>query len=290
MGLVFVGTSLTLFLFSMFFAHSLAYAAAFLFFSVLLLSLFATNGNMGGVALDPATRRRQHRYGDDQRWTVLVANGGPGTARTVSLGDRGMEVEAPVDVPPAGSRALVARTRLPPGRHRRERLRPRSAFPFGLFGAWRVEPAGLSLFVAPRRSNGTALGLEDFRLPPSGGAGEASLQGGDEFAGLRRYAEGDPVGRIDWKRSLPGRILTRSYGERAAEAHLIDGDLARARGAGPVEALEAVSHFVHACERGGGPYAVRLGGETGPFGRGRAHWEAVMERLASAAESAAESA
>ena len=288
-GLVFLGTCLVLFLFAMFFERSLAYAAAFLLLSILLMSLFATNANMGGVFIDPSTRARQHGYGDAQSWTVLLGNRGPGTARTVSLGGAssagpaGASAGASVDVPPAGSRALALGTRLMPGRHRLDRLSPRSSFPFGLFRAWRREPADVSLFVAPARRSRAGLRLEDFRLPVDHGDAAAGPSAGDEFAGLREYAEGDPVARIDWRRSRPWRLLSRSYGGSASRAHLIDADRIRAAGAGRLGALEAASHLVHACEEGGAPYALRIGGETGPMGLGGAHWEAAVERLALAA-------
>ena len=264
MGIVFLALSL-------FYGHSSAYAAAFLFVSILSLSVVLTRDNAADLSIEAATESL-YGYEDGQDWRLGVRNVGRAKKFMLSIG-------GPLeDVGPGCGRLLAFSTKWTRGIHRGDVVL-RSFFPFGLFEAG---GAGRSFrfVIAAKRENRTPLGLEDFRLPGAKGGGGGTKPGGQEFMGLREYVEGDPVGGIDWKRSSPDKTLVRTYGESPSEGYLIDEAIIGGRVPNREDVLVTLSYFADRCAASGVTYALKFGGSMSPFGRGRAHDEDVVGRLA----------
>ena len=275
MGLYFVGTALILLVISVFYNHSLAYAATFLFLGFFCLSAFITKSNIKGLALHRKNHKRQYAYEEEQSWGVVFQNVSEKPIYMIELKGQAKELTC---LESLRFERLGFSTSFRRGLHTMATLGASSIFPFGLFRASVVMAADMAFLVAPRRENKTPLSLSDFAcLGPQGKWNPSG--GGDEFEDYREYAEGEPIGCIDWKKSCLDTLWVKTYSTRESQVYLIDENRVKNRVSSREALLTTMSYFIDLCNKCGSDYAIKWKGQTGPFGRGQKHWENIMERI-----------
>lgn len=157
-------------------------------------------------------------------------------------------------------------------------IRLSTRYPLGLFEAWcYLRPARRCLvYPAPRPSP-----------LPTGGSGSSALPHGaggnrDDFAGFRPRQPADPLQHVAWKisaRQDDGPLLVRQ--ESAGDAGQLHLDWADTdAGLDTDSRLGQMVAWVLAAEAAGQSYALALPGETLAAGRGEAHCQHCLERLA----------
>ncbi|MBV8144671.1 MAG: DUF58 domain-containing protein [Gammaproteobacteria bacterium] len=122
-------------------------------------------------------------------------------------------LELPV---PAPRRGLV----------RLERVRLSSAWPFGLFRVWTWVHTPITMLVYPHPHGSLPMPVDSARLV---GARSRSGAGGDEWAGLRPFRDGDSPRQVDWKayaREAP--LLVKEYVQGASDLRLFEFEELRA--------------------------------------------------------------
>ena len=155
------------------------------------------------------------------------------------------------------------------------RLTLYTEFPLGLFYAWSYLHFDTRCMVYPKPLSDAPL---PFGLAPEG-TGKLSITGDDDFAGLRKYVEGDALPRIAWKayareRGLQVKQFTTPLGE---ELWL---DLADAPDHTEEEKLSRMTRWVLDAEAQGLRYGLRLPDGELPINNGIAHRDECLRRLA----------
>ena len=155
------------------------------------------------------------------------------------------------------------------------RLTLYTEFPLGLFYAWSYLHFDTHCLVYPKP-------LGDAPLPIGSspdGTGKRSMTGDDDFAGLRKYTEGDALPRIAWKayareRGLQVKQFTTPLGE---ELWL---DYSEAPERTEEERLARMTRWVLDAEAQGLRYGLRLPDGELPCNHGIAHRDECLRRLA----------
>ena len=157
------------------------------------------------------------------------------------------------------------------------RIRVYSTYPLGILRAWAYfeSDADCLVYPAPR---GT-LPLPEGRSATSGES-SANKPGVDDFAGMRKYAPGDPVRAIAWKALARSEdvMVKRFHGEASRRVWL---SWAATERAGDLEArLSQLAQWVLAAEESGAVYALSLPGLEIDFARGHQHLHGCLAALA----------
>ncbi len=155
------------------------------------------------------------------------------------------------------------------------RLTLSTEFPLGLFYAWSYLHFDTRCLVYPKP-------LSDAPLPDGNspdGTGKNSVVGDDDFAGLRKYAAGDALPRIDWKsyareRGLQVKQFTTPLGE---ELWL---DFFAAPDRDEEEKLARMTRWVLDAEVQGLRYGLSLPDGDLPSNNGSAHRDECLRRIA----------
>ena len=155
------------------------------------------------------------------------------------------------------------------------RLTLYTQFPLGLFYAWSYLQFDTGCLIYPKP-------LHDAPLPLGGapdGTGKRSITGDDDFAGLRKYVEGDALPRIAWKayareRGLQVKQFTTPLGE---ELWL---DISDAPDRTEEEKISRMTRWVLDAEAQGLRYGLRLPDSELPSNNGIAHRDTCLRRLA----------
>jgi len=152
-----------------------------------------------------------------------------------------------------------------------------SEYPTGLFRAWTRVDTGLTCLAYPRPVAAPASVASTASVR---GEGEiAPTAGVEDFQGLSAYQPGDPPRRIHWQSYSRGRGLhVKTFGGQAGTDWMLDLDAIRE---GDIERKLSVLCF-HLLQghRQRCSVAMKLGGQTIPAGRGRAHRDRCLRALA----------
>jgi uncharacterized protein (DUF58 family) len=155
------------------------------------------------------------------------------------------------------------------------RLKLYTEFPLGLFHAWSYLHFDTRCLVYPKP-------LKDAPLPPGNapdGAGKHGVTGDDDFAGLRKYASGDALPRIAWRAFAGGKGLqVKQFSTTVGEELWLDYDYAF--DASMEEKLARMTRWVLDAEAQGLRYGIRLPDTELPSGRGAAHRNECLRRIA----------
>lgn len=155
------------------------------------------------------------------------------------------------------------------------RLTLYTEFPLGLFYCWSYLHFDLRCLVYAKP-------LSDAPLPTGSspnGTGKRSIAGDDDFSGLRKYAAGDALPRIDWKayareRGLQVKQFSTPLGE---ELWL---DMADAPDRNEEDKLARMTRWVLDAEAQGLRYGLRLADGELPSSSGSAHRDECLRRIA----------
>jgi uncharacterized protein (DUF58 family) len=272
-GWLYATLLLVLFLGSLNYQNSLAFALTFTLAGVGLVSMRHTQRNLAGLRVAVGTPQAAFAGGEVRfsvslgcdrrtRYSVRLSCAGGATSNADVHPSSGSEIQLGVPAPRRG--------RLRPGR-----LLIASRYPVGLFRAWTWVNTPIEALVYPRPAGERAL--------PTLGRGSAANGAGrdereEEFEGLRAYRIGDTPRQVAWKASARGRgMQSKVFRGSAASALWLRepdsvGDLERSLSQLCVWILEASRQDLQ--------YGLRLRAIEIEPGRGKAHRQRCLETLA----------
>lgn len=187
-----------LFIISLSYGHSLAFASTFLFVALVMTSTIHTHFNLKDVGLKKVWIKEF--VSADASFSIEAELQNPTTKKKFDLqikkGRKESEKKISLGPGESGDMTLIL-PGLPRGRYRIESLTLGTTFPFGLFSSWSYANADLDFIVHPKKA---AVAWKD--LFESGDSFEDSghsASGDQDFEGHSYYQEGEPLNRIDWR-------------------------------------------------------------------------------------------
>ncbi|MDO9475275.1 MAG: DUF58 domain-containing protein [Pseudohongiella sp.] len=218
-GLLFVITSVVVFVAAINYALSLAFALSFLMTGVFLLTLVHTFMNLQGITL------RGHGAeacfaGDSAVFKIIVQRDDKRIREAIDVGVADTASHTKTDNKSSAknkyngqianlnhsltTEVFLAVKAPQRGLFKAPRLMVKTAYPLGLWEAWSRPDLDLQCLVYPRP--------QVCELPASSGAGDsadnlASVPGNEDFYGLRNYQPGDSKRQIAWKTLARGQGL-----------------------------------------------------------------------------------
>ena len=156
----------------------------------------------------------------------------------------------------------------------------RTLFPFEIFRAWAWLHMDLTGLVYPR--------IADAAPPPpptqsAHGHRQHDARGEEDFAGLRRFHEGDSPRHIAWKAyARTGDMLSKQFSGADTSSQWFDFD--RVDAPGTEQRLSILTRWIVDAERTHSDYGLRLKGLEFPPANGDAHRHRCLEALALFAE------
>ena len=274
-GLVFGLMTFTMLLGSMNYNNNLSFVLTFLLVSVGFVAMHQCQRNLVGLEIsfagvDPVFA------GQAAEFRIAITNHSRNRRPHLQIYIDGQRSRID-DLEPEESR--VFKLEIPTsarGRARLERFGVQTSFPFEMFRAWAWLHMDLSAIVYPAPA-------EPAPAPPptqtSHGHRQHDARGEEDFAGLRRYHEGDSPRQVAWKAyARNGDLLSKQFSGADTSSQWFDFD------AVPVADLEKrlsiLTRWIVDADRTQRDYGLRLPGhEFGPA-HGEAHRHRCLEALA----------
>ena len=268
--------------------NALGYLLAFLMFGLVMVAMLHTYRNLTGLIYCGARALPVHA-GEDALFECQFDNTSPLPRLALGLSPwpAGLDKEARrfmqhLEVRmniPASSTLVTSLHRYTEKRGwmQLDRLRVQSVYPLGILRAWAYFDGDAQCLVYP-----VPRGHLPLPFAPTTASGQAEIHGtgSDEFAGLRRYAAGDPIRAIAWKTLAQERevMVKRFHGQGAARVLLSWSAVAAI--AGTEARLSQLCQWVLQAHAAGHSYALELPGVHRPFGQGREHRDECLRALA----------
>jgi uncharacterized protein (DUF58 family) len=170
----------------------------------------------------------------------------------------------------------------PPVRHVGGTLKlvVRSVYPLGLFSAECMVETAWVRRVHPKPAGDLPLPAPDISRQGDAVAvssHQGHVGGGDDFAGLREWREGDSPRHIDWRAAARGRpLMVKSWSSGVQGIVLLDWNALNLDE--PARAAQ-MARWMEICERDGRPYELRLPGCIIRAGHGPAHLRRCLDAL-----------
>lgn len=279
-GLLFAATLTALLLGSINYLLSLGFALTFLLASIAWIAMFYTFRNLAHLVLQPG-RVESIFAGEIAQFGVVLKSRSRFDRYAVALradpdlgfvwADPSANREVAIRIP------VQFRTR---GWHQMPRVTLQTSFPLGLWRAWSYWQPDLKVLVFPCPGPPGQPLPHSHAEDPAGT--ERSGRGGEEYAGVRRYAAGDSPRHLAWKamaRAPDQGLLTKVLdGASHTEIWL---DLALLPAHLDLEsALSWMARWVLECETAELRYGLRLAAVTIPSSHGPAHALECLTALA----------
>ncbi len=162
------------------------------------------------------------------------------------------------------------------GQIKLERFGVRTLFPFEMFRAWAWLHMDLSGLVYPKPA-------DTVPVPPATqtahGHRQHDARGEEDFAGLRRFHEGDSPRHVAWKAyARTGDLLSKQFSGADTSSQWFDFDQVPAA---DVELrLSVLTRWIIDADRSQGDYGLRVTGQEFPPAHGEAHRHRCLEALA----------
>ena len=282
-GLLFVVSSVVVFVAAINYALSLAFALSFLMTGVFLLTLVHTFMNLQGLNLqgysaDPcfAGERAVFRIvvrRNDTRIREAIDVCAP-VADAAIKGKHDCQLANLTRA--AADEVFLAVPTSERGHFKAPRLRVKTVYPLGLWEAWSRPDLDMQCLVYPRP--------QVCELPPSAGAGDkadnlASVPGTEDFYGLRHYQPGDSRRQIAWKVLARGQGLKTKQFVDPCDVNLML-DWAQFSGLPLETRLSCLCYQVLQLSARDIDFGLRLPGKEFLPGRGDEHRHTLLEALA----------
>jgi uncharacterized protein (DUF58 family) len=162
------------------------------------------------------------------------------------------------------------------GRERLERFGVRTSFPFELFRAWAWLHMDLSAVVYPAPAEPAP------EAPPTQtaqGHRQHDARGEEDFAGLRRYHEGDSPRHVAWKAyARSGDLLSKQFSGADTSSQWFDFDAVQV--ADLEQRLSILTRWIVDADRTQRDYGLRLPGQAFGPAHGEPHRHRCLEALA----------
>ncbi len=151
-----------------------------------------------------------------------------------------------------------------------------SLYPLGFFTARTIATVPLSRWVYPKAEGSRPLP----RAPVSASQrGTGARAEGEDFAGVRAYAPGEPQRHIDWKAVARGQpLVIKQWAGEADETLLLTWE--DTAGLAHEARLSQLARWIVASERSGQNYALTMPGTALAAGRSDAHFHECLRALA----------
>jgi len=275
-GYLFFGILLAMLLGSINYNNNLGFLLVFLLGSISLVSMIHTYRNLLGVRILSVSARPVFA-GETAVFRFLVR---AESGRRQAVGFL-LEKERPVleDIGEKTDETIsVPRSAQDRGILRAGRLVVWTRYPLGLFRAWTIVRPDAACVVYPRPLAGPFQTSDGGQSQESADAA-AETPGVDDFAGLKRYQPGDPLGRIAWKTLSRGMgTFTKEFTKAGGGSVMLDYD--RLGDTGTEQKLSRLSDMVVKAHRMNLEYGLRLPGITLAPERGERQRHACLKALA----------
>jgi len=258
--------------------NNLGFLLVFLLGSITLISIIHTYRNLLGLTFlsasaSPVFAGRTGRF-------RLMLRSGPVARRNMgiridqqpeTMESMDAKLEKDVEVP------FDAATR---GIFTPDRITVWSRYPLGLFRTWAVIKPDISCVVYPRPLSGRmGFSADDGQVGAENDA-DGRRSGVDDFAGLKAYQPGDPMGRVSWKSISRGlgmftKDFTGSAGNRMV---MLDYDAVKT--SDTEEKLSRLCDMVLKAHSMNMAYGLRLPGRTIAPEKGEQHKHLCLKALA----------
>jgi len=275
-GLMFALVLTALLLAAVNYGNGLAYMLSFLLAGMAIVSILYANRNLLHLRIAPAASAAVFA-GEDAHFSITLGNDGARARLGVAIEYRKRAV-ARADVP---ARASVGVQFAVPSQARGYLACPpfviSTVFPLGLFRAWsRRIVLDHRCLVYPRPARG------EFRPQATGvlgGERPGPAPGGDDFAGLRPFREGDPPQHVSWKAAARGQGMhTKQFSGGDRDSVWLEW-----QAFAPLDTEARLSQLTRAlldADRAGLRYGLRLPGKVLAPDSGEAHRRQCLEALA----------
>lgn len=273
-GCLFAALLVVLFVGSLNYANSLAFALTFLLTGLGLVGMWHTQRNLVGLTL--ALEAPQPAFAGGEvcipvRVTTASGKSHHGLRLAFPKGAAEM-VTVTADAATETAMRLSARRR---GRLEPGVLKVSSRYPLGLFEAWSWVNIPVGAVVYPTPAGDPTLPRTHGQQPrPGSGRGRAE----EDFEGLRPYRPGDPLRRVAWKASTRGGGLQSKMFGGSGDVQLWLEWPTGIRDTEP--ALSQLCLWVLMASREGVAFGLRLGNQAVNPGRGSHHLRQCLELLA----------
>lgn len=273
-GLVFALMTFVMLLGSMNYNNNLSFLLTFMLASLGFVAMHQCQRNL--VDLEIAFAGADPVFaGQSIEFRFAVTNHARNPRKGLWLFTRGSRTEI-LDVAPGESR--VFRLALPTERRgtvRLQRFGIRSLFPFELFRAWTWLHMDLQGLVYPRPA-------DDAAPPPPArtahGHRQHDARGEEDFAGFRRFHQGDSPRHVAWKAyARSGELLSKQFAGADTSSQWLD--FGEVRG-GTERRLSVLARWIVDADRTHRDYGLRLPGIEFPPAHGDAHRHRCLEALA----------
>ena len=149
-------------------------------------------------------------------------------------------------------------------------------FPLGLFHAWSKVDLGMTTIVYPQPDTAK---LPDFTGTQGYGGNAVSIEGSDDFRGMRPYHSGDSLRHIAWKAMAKGRgMLTKQFSGQAMPELWLNWD--ELSSLNTEARLSRLCRWVLDAQKAGLNYGLKIPDCTIEPDNGEAHQRACLEALA----------
>ena len=279
-GIGFAFLMLILFLWSVNYSNSMGFALTFMLAGIALVAMWRCRNNLldlriNAVGSEPvfAGQAAYFEYlleADDKQEHFDIELSWPGTD-TVQV----------CDITETGAEMRLAKLATQRGWFRPGRLRIESRYPLGLFKAWSWLQFEQSCLVYPKPD-----GKRPLPKVPSKTSGSkqnsASVQGSEDFAGLRRYREGDSPRHIAWRTSSrTGEVddlQVKRFAQPTVPETWLDWNSLAAESA--EMRLSQLCRWVLQAEQADFRYGLRLPEQEIGLGQGLRHQRTCLQSLA----------
>lgn len=287
-GLLFLTATALVFIAAINYAVSLAFGLAFMMVSLFILAIFHTFNNLNRLTLTAMptdsvfcgeeiafnvrlSRSGEHRYEAlELQFQGAVFGGGDALTRDKAITRAELVDHDQLDV-------RVFTTAIKRGECKAPYLRVTTYFPLGLVRAWSIVDLEMYCLVYPRP---IPFQMDQFTAGTSGNDDSAiSIQGSEDFYGLRDYVPGDPLRQVAWKNVARGQGLqVKQFVDYVDSRVWLDWDMFF--GFSIEERLSRLCYCVLQLSQRNSPFGMKLPGIEIPPGSGPEHRKKLLRTLA----------
>ncbi len=274
-GIVFGIMAFAMLLGSMNYNNNLSFVLTFLLVGIGFVAMHQCQRNLVGLELT-FTGAEPVFAGQAIRFGIAVTNHAKSPRYGIQLyhDDAASEI---MDLAAGESRVFVLPVSTSARGHvRLRRFGIRTLFPFELFRAWAWLHMDLAGLVYPKPA-------DDAPQPPptlvAHGHRQHDARGEEDFAGLRRYHEGDSPRHVAWKAyARSGQLLSKQFAGADTSSQWFDFD--QIENPDDEARLSILTRWITDADRTGEDYGLRLPHESFEPAHGETHRRACLEALA----------
>ncbi len=274
-GLVYALMTFAMLLGSMNYNNNLSFVLTFILAGLGFVSMHQCQRNLVGLELSFAGVEPVFA-GQAAKFRVAITNHSKNARYSIGLSTQSSLSDV-LDLPPGASKIFTLSVATSErGKISLDRYGIRTLFPFELFRSWAWLHMDLQGLVYPHPA--------DHAPPPpptqtAQGHRQHDARGEEDFAGLRKYHEGDSPRHVAWKAyARSGQLLSKQFAGADTSSQWFDFD------AVPTDdtelRLSILTRWIIEADRTSEDYGLRLAGQEFPPSHGESHRRRCLEALA----------